>query len=57
MVTDQEQKKGLKNTLFSLLERGAGPDLDQAGLLTLLSLVNLMGIIDLLAHRLNTSGD
>lgn len=50
-MVNQDQKSGLENTLFSLLERGGGPDLNQGSLLILISLVNLMGIINLLAQR------
>lgn len=51
-MAEQVQKSGLENTLFSLLERGGGSEMNQANLLILISLVNLMGIVNLVAQRL-----
>ncbi len=55
MAVNTEQKSTLESTLFSLLEKGAGSELNQASLLILISLVNLMGIINLLAQRINVA--
>lgn len=49
---EKEQRQGLETTMFQLLElkdQGSDP-------LILLSLVNLMGLINLIGHRLGIRG-
>ncbi len=55
-MAEQIPQSGLENTLFSLLEKGGGPEMNQANLLILMSLVNLMGIISLLGQRTGGRG-
>ncbi|HAP94036.1 MAG TPA: hypothetical protein DCM26_05370 [Desulfotomaculum sp.] len=49
----EQRVSGLEKTLFSLLERSSGPGMDQGSLLILVSLLNLMGIVNLLTQRVN----
>jgi len=56
-MAEQNQPTGLENTLFSLLEKGGGPELSQANLLILMSLVNLMGILNLLGQKAGGRGN
>ncbi|MFA5384098.1 MAG: hypothetical protein WC364_05460 [Eubacteriales bacterium] len=42
---------GLENTLFSILERSGGSGVDQNNLLILMSLLNLMGIVNILGQK------
>lgn len=49
----EQRINGLENTLFSLLERSGGPGMDRGSLLILISLLNLMGIVNLLTQRVN----
>lgn len=56
-MAEQIPQSGLENTLFSLLEKGGGPEMNQANLLILMSLVNLMGIINLLGQRAGGRGN
>lgn len=56
-MVDQVPQSGLENTLFSLLEKGGGPEMNQANLLILMTLVNLMGIIDLMGQRAGGRGN
>ncbi len=46
---------GIEGTLFELLENSGARDMDQGNLLILLSLVNLMGIINIINSRLGTA--
>jgi len=49
---NQEQGAyGLENTLFSILERSGGSSVDQNNLLILMSLLNLMGIVNILGQK------
>ncbi len=49
---DQRQGAyGLENTLFSILERSGGSNVDQNNLLVLMSLLNLMGIVNILGQN------
>lgn len=43
---------GVESTLFQLLENSGAREMDQGNLLILLSLVNLMGIINIINNRL-----
>jgi len=56
-VSDSEQKNSLENTLFTMLEKGTGAGLDQANLLVMMSLVNLMGIVNLINKRMDPTGE
>ena len=56
-MAEQVPQGSLENILFSLLEKGGGPEMNQAGLLILMSLVNLMGIINLLGQRSSSRGN
>ncbi|HAU30748.1 MAG: hypothetical protein XD78_1179 [Desulfotomaculum sp. 46_296] len=42
---------GLENTLFSILERSGNSGVDQNNLLILMSLLNLMGIVNILGQK------
>jgi len=42
---------GLENTLFSILERSGSSGVDQNSLLILMSLLNLMGIVNILGQK------
>lgn len=53
----EQRADGLENTLFSLLEKSGSAGIDQAGLLIMFSLLNLMGIINLLTRRVNSLED
>lgn len=52
MADDGSKHAGIEETLFQLLQAGGGRDMDQGNLLILLSLVNLMGIINIINHRM-----
>lgn len=52
MVSNSEQKNSLESTLFTLMEKGAAAGLEQTNLLVMISLVNLMGIVNLLNKRM-----
>lgn len=41
----------MEETLFALLRAGGSVNMEQGNLLILLSLVNLMGIINIISHR------
>jgi hypothetical protein len=53
MVSNGEQKNSLENTLFTLMEKGTAAGLEQGNLLVMMSLVNLMGIVNLINKRMD----
>lgn len=52
MVEEGANRPGIEETLFQLLERGGAGGMDQGNLLILLSLVNLMGIVNTINYRM-----
>lgn len=52
MAEDGSKQAGIEETLFQLLQAGGGREMEQGNLLILLSLVNLMGIISIINHRM-----
>ncbi|MFZ5634626.1 MAG: hypothetical protein ACOY40_17500 [Bacillota bacterium] len=52
MAEEGVKYANIEETLFQLLQSGGGRDMDQGNLLVLLSLVNLMGIINIINYRL-----
>ncbi|MCL6478008.1 MAG: hypothetical protein K6T65_06285 [Peptococcaceae bacterium] len=52
MAEEGARHANLEETLFHLLSSGGGREMDQGNLLVLLSLVNLMGIINIINFRL-----
>lgn len=51
MSDDDVRFAGMEETLFKLLKAGGAGNIEQGNLLILLSLVNLMGIINIISHR------
>lgn len=52
MAEESTKNACIEETLFQLLQTGGARSMDQGSLLVLLSLVNLMGIIDIINFRL-----
>ncbi len=51
-MADEEAKyASIEETLFQLLQTTGARDMDQGGLLVLISLVNMMGIINIINYR------
>lgn len=51
MSGEEPRFAGMEETLFALLRAGGSVNMEQGNLLILLSLVNLMGIINIISHR------
>ncbi|MFZ5650606.1 MAG: hypothetical protein ACOY4I_07105 [Bacillota bacterium] len=51
MSGEEARFAGMEETLFALLRAGGAGNMEQGNLLILLSLVNLMGIVNIISHR------
>ncbi|MFZ5646205.1 MAG: hypothetical protein ACOY30_01130 [Bacillota bacterium] len=51
MSGEEARFAGMEETLFELLKAGGAGNIEQGNLLILLSLVNLMGIINIISYR------
>lgn len=52
MSEESTSSASVEETLFRLLQNGGAGSMDQGSLLVLMSLVNLMGIIDIINYRI-----
>ncbi|OAT82953.1 hypothetical protein [Desulfotomaculum copahuensis] len=51
-MSGNSESGSLEGTLFHLLNTGAGQQMEPGNLLLLVSMVNLMGLVNLIGHRL-----
>ena len=56
MAEEEAKYTGMEETLFKLLKDGGAGGMEQENLLVLLSLVNLMGIVNIISHRAGIKG-
>lgn len=56
MSGEEARYAGMEGTLFELLKAGGAGNIEQGNLLILLSLVNLMGIVNIISHRAGIKG-
>lgn len=56
MAEEEAKYTGMEETLFKLLKDGGARGMEQGNLLVLLSLVNLMGIVNIISHRAGIKG-
>lgn len=56
MAEEEVKYTGMEETLFKLLKDGGAGGMEQDNLLVLLSLVNLMGIVNIISHRAGIKG-
>lgn len=56
MSGEEARFAGIEETLFELLKAGGAGNIEQGNLLILLSLVNLMGIVNIISYRAGIKG-